>query len=66
MSSYQIRRDDGISDGIAGQVFASYDAAHAVLERYYADLCCSDDREYYRIVAADEELNGASKGNPNG
>ena len=50
MRSYQIRRDDGISDGISGQVFASYDAAHAVLERYYADLCCSDDREHYRII----------------
>ena len=65
MSRYQILRDDGISDGIAGQVFASYDAAHAVLERYYADLCCSDDREYYRIVAAGEEpgeeLAGASR-----
>ena len=56
MTSYRILRDDGISDGIAGQVFASYDAAHAVLERYVADLCCSDDREYYRIVEAAEEL----------
>jgi len=54
MSSYLIRRDDGISDGIAGQVFDSYDAAYAVVERYYADMCCSDDREYYRIVAAVE------------
>lgn len=53
MSSYRIVRDDGQSDGIAGQCFASYDAAHAVLERYYADLCCSDDREYYRIEAVD-------------
>lgn len=53
MSSYRIVRDDGQSDGIAGQCFASYDEAHAVLERYYADLCCSDDREYYRIEAAD-------------
>jgi hypothetical protein len=26
-----------------------------VLERYYADMCCSDDREYYRIVVAAEE-----------
>ena len=51
MSSYLIRRDDGISDGIAGQVFDSYDAAYEVVERYYADMCCSDDREYYRIVA---------------
>lgn len=47
---YQIQRDDGVKDGIAGQVFASYDEAYAVAERYYADICCSDDREYYRIV----------------
>jgi len=46
---YQIVRDDGRSDYIAGQVFDSYDDAHAVLERYYGDLCCSDEREYYRI-----------------
>ena len=56
MSRYYILRDDGIRDGIAGQVFASYGAAHAVLERYSADLCCSDDREYYRIEAVGEEL----------
>ena len=55
MSSYLIRRDDGISDGIAGQVFDSYDAAYGVVERYYADMCCSDDREYYRIVVAADE-----------
>ncbi len=49
--TYQILRDDGVQDGIAaGQVFSSYDEAYAVLERYYADLCCSDDREFYRIV----------------
>ncbi|MBM5801741.1 MAG: hypothetical protein FJ077_13120 [Cyanobacteria bacterium K_DeepCast_35m_m2_023] len=46
---YRIVRDDGRSDYIAGQVFHSYDAAYAVLERYYGDLCCSDEREYYRI-----------------
>lgn len=59
MGSYLIRRDDGISDGIAGQVFDSYDAAYAVVERYYADMCCSEDGEYYRIVAASEELLGS-------
>ena len=50
---YRIERDDGQRDQIAGQRFASYDEAYAVLERYYADLCCSDDREYYRIEAID-------------
>jgi hypothetical protein len=55
MSSYLIRCDDGISDGIAGQVFDSYNSAYEVVERYYADMCCSDDREFYRIVAAVEK-----------
>jgi len=49
MTRYVILRDDGLSDAIAGQVFASYDEAYTVLERYYADICCSDDREVYRI-----------------
>ncbi|MCX5943562.1 MAG: hypothetical protein NTU65_10995 [Cyanobacteria bacterium] len=47
--SFRILRDDGAGDAITSQAFASYDEAHAVLERYYADLCCSDDRHYYRI-----------------
>ena len=58
MTPYRISRDDGRSDGIAGRSFASYDDAYAVLERYYSDLCCSDEREYYRIVEdpAEEKL----------
>ena len=47
---FVIQRDDGIRDDIAGRQFVSYDEAYAVLERYYGDLCCSDDREYYRII----------------
>lgn len=50
VEGYSIIRDDGIRDGIAGQRFASYDEAYLVLERYYGDLCCSDDRVFYRIV----------------
>lgn len=49
--TYQILRPDGVLDRIAGRTFASYDAAHQVLERYYQDSCCSDDVEVYRIVA---------------
>ncbi len=49
ITRYRIVRDDGQLDCIAGQAFATYDAAYAVLERYYGDLCCSDEREYYRI-----------------
>lgn len=55
MTRYRIVRDDGQPDTIAGQTFATYDAAHAVLERYYGDLCCSDERETYTI----EEESGA-------
>lgn len=46
---FRIQRDDGVCDGIAGQSFSSFDEAYAVLERYYGDLCCSDEREVYRI-----------------
>jgi hypothetical protein len=52
MTRYCIVRDDGLRDTIAGQAFASYDEAYSVLERYYGDLCCSDEREFYRIVEA--------------
>ena len=54
---YRIHSDDGQRDAIAGQTFGSYDEAHAVLERYYGDLCCSDDREYYRIEPEEEPEN---------
>ena len=57
--TYQILRDDGVQDSIAtGQAYTSYDEAYAVLERYYADLCCSDDREFYRIVPVAEDPQG--------
>ena len=56
MTRYRIVRDDGIDDDIAGQVFDRYDAAYGVLERYYGDLCCSDERECYRI---EEEERGS-------
>jgi hypothetical protein len=49
MTRYRIVRDDGQPDSIASQRFATYDAAHAVLKRYYGGLCCLDEREYYRI-----------------
>ncbi len=55
MTRYRIVRDDGQPDTIAGQSFPTYNATYAVLERYYGDLCCSDERECYRI----EEESGA-------
>ena len=56
MTRYVIVRGDGLSDAIAGQVFASYDEAYTVLERYAADFCCSDERESYRIEAEADAL----------
>ena len=53
MTRYRIVRDDGLVDAIAGQSFDSYDLAYGVLERYYGDLCCSDEREFYRIEEED-------------
>jgi hypothetical protein len=61
MIRYRIVRDDGLRDAIAGGLYDSYDAAHAVLERYYGDLCCSDERESYRIEeesSAEERADG--------
>ena len=66
MSQFRIVRDDGCSDAIAGQVFDSYDAAHAVLERYYADLCCSDEREYYSIEENSAAVDSAAVGSAAG
>ena len=51
MTRYVIVRGDGLRDAIAGRMFASYDEAYTVLERYAADFCCSDERESYRIEA---------------
>ncbi len=48
---YKIVRDDGLEDLFTRQRFGGYDEAYDVLERYYADLCCSDERVFYRIVA---------------
>ena len=42
-------RDDGVEDAITRRRFASYDEAYDELERFYADLCCSDDRIEYAI-----------------
>lgn len=42
-------RDDGVEDAITRLRFASYDEAYDELERFYGDLCCSDDRIEYAI-----------------
>jgi hypothetical protein len=52
-TTHMILRDDGQPDDIAGRSFDSFDAAYVVLERYYADACCSDESHTYRIVETD-------------
>jgi hypothetical protein len=48
---HRIIRSDGQQDGLTRQSFSSYDMAYEQLERYYGDLCCSDDdRVDYVIV----------------
>lgn len=49
---FRIRCDQGGDDWLTRQRFHSYDDAYDVLERYYADLCCSDERVDYRIEPA--------------
>ena len=46
----RILRDDGVEDAMTSRVFSSYDEAYDVLERFYADLCCSDERIEYSIT----------------
>lgn len=52
MQSIRIVRDDGQQDAITRRHFSHYDEAYDVLERFYADLCCSDERIEYSIVDA--------------
>jgi hypothetical protein len=48
MSSSQIRRDDGISEGITGQIFDSYDATYAMRERYQPTSAAQEIRSESR------------------
>ena len=47
---YRIARDDLQEDLIAKLQFNCYDDAYDELERFYGDLCCSDERIEYSIV----------------
>ncbi len=49
-SLYRIVRDDLQEDSITKLHFSRYDDAYDELERFYADLCCSDERIEYSIV----------------
>ena len=48
--SYRLVRDDHQEDAITKLEFACYDDAYDELERFYGDLCCSDERIEYSIV----------------
>ena len=47
---YRITRDDFQEDLITKLQFNCYDDAYDELERFYGDLCCSDERIEYSIV----------------
>ena len=53
---YRIVRDDSGEDTITRLRFRSYDEAYDELERFYAGLCCSDDRVEYSIVKDDSSI----------
>ena len=48
----RIVRDDGIQDSLTRREYSTYDEAYDELERFYADLCCSDERVEYSITVA--------------
>ena len=47
-------RDDGVEDALTRRCYVTYDEAYDELERFYGDLCCSDDRIEYSIPLAAE------------
>ena len=49
----RVIRDDGVEDDLTRRCFSTYDEAYDELERFYADLCCSDDRVEYSIMPAE-------------
>ena len=49
---HRIVRSDGQQDDLTRQSFSSYDMAYEQLERYYGDLCCSDDDRIDYIIVA--------------
>ena len=48
----RVVRDDGLEDSLTRRVYSTYDEAYDELERFYADLCCSDERVEYSITVA--------------
>ena len=50
----RVVRDDGVQDNLTSRCYSTYDEAYDELERFYGDLCCSDDRIEYSIKVAAE------------
>ena len=49
-TTHRIVRSDGESDALTRQLYSSYDMAYEQLERYYGDLCCSDDDQIDYVI----------------
>ena len=49
----KVMRDDGIQDCLTRRSYSTYDEAYDTLERFYGDLCCSDERIEYSIVTTE-------------
>ena len=50
----RVTRDDGGEDSLTRTPYRTYAEAYDDLERFYADLCCSDDRVEYSIQVIDK------------
>ena len=50
----KVVRDDGVEDALTRRCYATYGEAYDELDRFYGDLCCSDDRIEYSITLAAE------------
>jgi len=49
----RVVRDDGRQDALTRRRFGDYNEAYDELERFYADVCCSDERIEYSIVTGE-------------
>ena len=59
---HRIIRSDGQEDGLTRQSFSSYDMAYEHLERYYGDLCCSDDDRVDYVIVEPDSAPGRGRG----
>ena len=59
---HRIIRRDGQEDGLTRQSFSSYDMAYEQLERYYGDLCCSDDDRIEYVIVEPDSNPGPGRG----